>query len=52
VNAVAAAFAAGRDCTWVAKRHKGTTSEEWLKQFNEGCEIIATGLRRLRVPTF
>jgi hypothetical protein len=51
VNRVGWAFALDRDATFVAARHGGM-SETWLARYVQGCDVIAAGLRRDRVPVF
>ena len=51
VNAVAHAHALDRDSGWVAKR-RGGYADTWRERYDQGCDIIARGLRADRVPVF
>jgi hypothetical protein len=51
VNAVALAHALDRDAGWVANK-RGGFADTWRVRHDRGCEIIAAGLRKQRVPIF
>jgi hypothetical protein len=51
VNAVAWAHALDRDAGWVAAK-RGGDADTWRVRHDQGCEIIARGLRSCRVPVF
>jgi hypothetical protein len=51
VNAVALAHALDRDAGWVANK-RGGYADTWRARHDRGCEIIAAGLRKERVPIF
>jgi hypothetical protein len=51
VNAVALAHAIDRDCNWVV-RNRGGFADTWRQRHDQGCIIIAAGLRAERVPVF
>jgi hypothetical protein len=51
VNAVALAHALDRDSGWVAAK-RGGYGDTWRQRHDQGCEIIAKGLRGGRVPIF
>jgi hypothetical protein len=50
-NAVAWARGIERDASWVARK-RGGVSDTWAMRFDQGCDIIARGLRACRVPVF
>ncbi|RXG91566.1 hypothetical protein [Bradyrhizobium zhanjiangense] len=51
VNAVALAHALERDAGWVAAK-RGGYADTWRERHDQGCDIIAIGLRSRRVPVF
>jgi hypothetical protein len=51
VNSVALAHALGRDVGWVASQ-RGGYADTWRSRHDEGCRIIARGLRANRAPVF
>jgi hypothetical protein len=51
VNAVALAHALERDAGWVAAK-RGGYGDTWRQRHDQGCDIIARGLRAGRVPVF
>jgi hypothetical protein len=51
VNAVAHAYASGRDAGAVAKK-RGGCADTWRQRHDRGCEIIAAGLIKDRVKVF
>jgi hypothetical protein len=51
VNAVALAHALERDAGWVAAK-RGGYGDTWRERHDQGCELIASGLRRQRVSVF
>lgn len=51
VNAVAWAHAIERDAGWVAAK-RGGYGDTWRERHDQGCDIIARGLRVCRVPVF
>jgi hypothetical protein len=51
VNAVALAHALDRDSGWVAAK-RGGYADTWRQRHDQGCEIIAHGLRNNRVSVF
>jgi hypothetical protein len=51
VNAVALAHSLGRDAGWVAAK-RGGYADTWLARHDEGCAMIAHGLRACRTPVF
>jgi hypothetical protein len=51
VNSVALAHALDRDAGWVAKK-RGGYADTWRQRHDRGCEIIATGLHKERIPVF
>lgn len=50
-NMVALAHSADRDSGWVAKK-RGGYADTWRERHDQGCDIIARGLRACRVPVF
>ncbi|TYL87397.1 hypothetical protein [Bradyrhizobium cytisi] len=50
-NIVALAHSFDRDSGWVAKK-RGGCAETWRERHDQGCDIIARGLRSCRVPVF
>ena len=51
VNAVALAHSLDRDAGWVAAS-RGGYADTWRERHDQGCEIIAAGLRGGLVPVF
>jgi hypothetical protein len=51
VNAVALAHSLDRDAGWVTRK-RGGFADTWRQRHDRGCEIIADGLIRQRVPVF
>ena len=51
VNRVCLAHAIDRDSGWVAARFGGY-ADTWRERHDQGCDIIARGLRSCRVPVF
>ena len=51
VNAVALAHSLERDSGWIAKK-RGGYADTWRERHDQGCNIIAQGLRARRVPVF
>jgi hypothetical protein len=51
VNAVALAHSLGLDAGWVTRKRAGY-ADTWRDRHDRGCEIIAAGLIRDRVPVF
>jgi hypothetical protein len=51
VNAVALAHSLDRDSGWVAA-NRGGYADTWRERHDQGCGIIARGLRACRVPVF
>jgi hypothetical protein len=51
VNAVALAHSLDRDAGWVAAK-RGGYADTWLARHDEGCAMIARGLRACRTPVF
>jgi hypothetical protein len=51
VNAVSLAHALDRDVGWVANK-RGGYADTWRQRYDEGCSIIALGLRACRSPVF
>jgi hypothetical protein len=51
VNAVALAHALDRDSGWVAAK-RGGYADTWRQRHDQGCEIIASRLRKELVPVF
>jgi hypothetical protein len=51
VNAVAFAHALDRDSGWVAAK-RGGYGDTWRARHDQGCEIIAAGLRDQRISVF
>ncbi|WLB66050.1 hypothetical protein QIH96_13160 [Bradyrhizobium japonicum] len=51
VNAVAWAHSLDRDSGWIAAK-RGGYGDTWRERHDQGCEIIARGLRSCRVPVF
>jgi hypothetical protein len=51
VNAVSLAHALGRDVGWVDNK-RGGYADTWRQLYDEGCSIIAPGLRACRSPVF
>lgn len=51
VNAVSLAHALDRDVGWVANK-RGGYADTWRQRYDEGCSIIARGLRACRSPVF
>ena len=50
-NMVALAHSFERDSGWVAKK-RGGYADTWRERHDQGCDIIARGLRSCRVPVF
>jgi hypothetical protein len=51
VNAVALAHSLDRDAGWIAAK-RGGYADTWRERHDQGCDIIARGLRARRVPVF
>jgi hypothetical protein len=51
VNAVALAHSLERDAGWIAAK-RGGYADTWRERHDQGCDIIARGLRSGRVPVF
>jgi hypothetical protein len=51
VNAVALARSLDRDAGWIAAK-RGGYADTWRERHDQGCDIIARGLRCFRVPVF
>jgi hypothetical protein len=51
VNAVALAHSLDRDSGWIAAK-RGGYADTWRERHDQGCDIIARGLRACRVPVF
>jgi hypothetical protein len=51
VNAVALAHSLERDAGWIAAK-RGGYADTWRERHDQGCDIIARGLRSCRVPVF
>jgi hypothetical protein len=51
VNAVALARSLDRDSGWVANK-RGGYADTWRERHDQGCAIIARGLRACRTPVF
>jgi hypothetical protein len=51
VNAVAWAHALDRDAGWIAAK-RGGYADTWRERHDQGCDVIARGLRACRVPVF
>jgi hypothetical protein len=51
VNAVALAHSLDRDSGWVANK-RGGYADTWRERHDQGCNIIARGLRACRLPVF
>jgi hypothetical protein len=51
VNAVALAHSLERDAGWIAAK-RGGYADTWRERHDQGCDIIARGLRCCRVPVF
>jgi hypothetical protein len=51
VNAVALAYALDHDCGWVARK-RGGYADTWRERYEQGCNVIARGLCRNRLPVF
>jgi hypothetical protein len=50
-NAVALARSLDRDAGWIAAK-RGGYADTWRERHDQGCDIIARGLRCFRVPVF
>lgn len=50
-NMVALAHSFDRDSGWVAKK-RGGYADTWRERHDQGCDIIARGLRASRAPVF
>jgi hypothetical protein len=50
-NAVALAHSLDRDSGWIAAK-RGGYADTWRERHDQGCDIIARGLRVCRVPVF
>jgi hypothetical protein len=51
VNAVALAHSVERDSGWIAAK-RGGYADTWRERHDQGCSIIARGLRACRTPVF
>lgn len=51
VNGVAWAHSLDRDSGWIAAK-RGGYADTWRERHDQGCDIIARGLRAFRVPVF
>ncbi|UGY12500.1 hypothetical protein HAP48_0028185 [Bradyrhizobium septentrionale] len=51
VNAVALAHSLDRDSGWIAAK-RGGYADTWRERHDQGCDIIARGLRSCRVSVF
>jgi hypothetical protein len=51
VNAVALAHSLDRDAGWIAAK-RGGYADTWRERHDQGCSIIARGLRACRTPVF
>ena len=51
VNAVALAHSLDRDSGWIANK-RGGYADTWRERHDQGCDIIARGLRACRLPVF
>jgi hypothetical protein len=51
VNTVSLVHALDRDVGWVANK-RGGYADTWRQRYDEGCSIIALGLRACRSPVF
>jgi hypothetical protein len=51
VNAVALAHSLERDSGWIAAK-RGGYADTWRERHDQGCSIIARGLRACRTPVF
>ena len=51
VNAVAWAHSLDRDAGWIAAK-RGGYADTWRERHDQGCSIIARGLRACRTPVF
>ncbi|MEH2565359.1 hypothetical protein [Bradyrhizobium sp. AZCC 2289] len=51
VNGVALAHSLDRDAGWIAAK-RGGYADTWRERHDQGCDIIARGLRSCRVPVF
>jgi hypothetical protein len=51
VNGVAWAHSLDRDSGWIAAK-RGGYADTWRERHDQGCDIIARGLRSCRVPVF
>jgi hypothetical protein len=51
VNMVALAHSLGRDAGWCTRK-RGGYADTWRANHDHGCEIIAAGLIRNRIPVF
>ena len=51
VNAVALAHSLERDAGWIAAK-RGGYADTWRERHDQGCDIIARGLRACRTPAF
>ena len=51
VNAVSLAHSLDRDSGWIANK-RGGYADTWRERHDQGCSVIARGLRSCRVPVF
>jgi hypothetical protein len=51
VNAIALAHSLERDAGWISAKHGGDP-QDWRRNHDRGCSIIASGLRRANAPVF